>query len=118
MNILNSLDKLSSKVIDLGNDYVNNSTEYFKLKIFYHLTKSFTFGIKLIILLGLSFFALVFLSVALVVWIGDVIGSFALACVLVAVLFLLIGFLIYLLRKNIDRKVIQSFSEDYFDESI
>ncbi|WP_196886460.1 phage holin family protein [Aureivirga sp. CE67] len=118
MSVFKSFDKLSTRVRDISTDYVNNSTDYFKLKIFYHLTKSFTFGIKLLILFSILIGASIFLSVALVMWLGKALNSYPLACIIVAVIFIFVGLIAYVFRKKIDKKVIKTFSKDFFDESI
>ncbi len=115
MNIFNSIDKKSSKAIDLGNEYVKTSVEYFKLKVFQQVSKSFSLAIKLAILGGLLFIAIIFLSVAMVLWIGEEIGNYSIACLIVSLMIALIFAIVILFRKQIDKKVIRVLSKDFFD---
>ncbi len=116
MNILDSINDTTGKALDFGGKYLNKSGEYYQLKIFQQLTSSFSFLCKLVLLGSLIFLGIIFITVAGSLALGEYLGSLPLACVIIGGGLFLIAFIIYLLRKQIDRKVIEKMSVTFFDE--
>lgn len=98
-----------------GENYLKNSEEYFKLKIFQQLSMSFSLLVKLCIIGGLIFLGVVFIAVAGTIALGNWIGSMVFGVILVGVILLLLAMIAYLLRKKIDKKIIKKMSKSYFD---
>ncbi len=115
MGVINAINETSNKAYDSGEAYVKASQEYYKLKAFQQLARAFSFLSKLAIIGGLLFLGLIFLTVSASIWLGQLIGSTVLACLLMAgILFLFTG-IGYLLRGKIDTNIIKKMSKDFFD---
>ncbi|GAA4271991.1 hypothetical protein U6A24_10810 [Aquimarina gracilis] len=115
MGVIESINKTSNKALDCGETYAKVSQKYYKLKVFQLLTRAFSFLSKLAILGGLLFLGLIFLTVSGAIWLGQVIGSIALACLLMAGLFFLCTLLGYFLRRHIDKNIIKKMSKEFLD---
>ncbi|WP_378175472.1 hypothetical protein [Aquimarina sp. SS2-1] len=115
MGIFEALNETSNKAQDSGEAYIKASQEYYKLKAFQQLAKLLSFFSKFAVIGGLFFMGIIFLTVSGTIWLGNFLGSTALACLLVGTLFLLFTGIAYLLRKIIDRKIIRKMSKDFFD---
>ncbi len=115
MGVFEAINETSNKAIDSGEVYVKASQEYYKLKAFQQLTKAFSFLSKMAVIGGLLFLGLIFLIVAVAIWLGELINSISLACLLMAgilFLFMLTG---YFTRKYIDKYIIQKMAKEFFD---
>ncbi|MEA1787308.1 hypothetical protein U1E44_14495 [Arenibacter sp. GZD96] len=116
MSVIDSINDTTAKALDFGENYIAKSGAYYRLKIFQQLTISFSFFFKLIVLGSLIFLGMIFLTVAGSMALGDYLESLPLACVIIAGVLFLIALMIYILRKNIDKKVIEKLSTTFFDE--
>ena len=115
MGVFDSLNDASGKAMDSGERYLVASREYFKLKIFQQVSKSFSFIGKLVLIGGLLLLGLIFLAVASVIWLGDLLDSIILACLVVALFFFVCGFIVYLFRKQLDTVILKKLSNEFFD---
>ncbi|SEL94967.1 hypothetical protein SAMN04487910_3687 [Aquimarina amphilecti] len=115
MGVFNAINETSNKAIDHGESYVKSSQEYYKLKVFQQLTKSFSFLSKLAIIGSLLFLGLIFLTVAGAIWLGEIVGSTPLACIIMAASLFLCTIIAYLTRKEIDKNIIKKISKEFFD---
>ena len=111
--------KTASGVINesslLVKDYAEHQYEHMKLKVFYQLStvsvglgKQFIIGIFLIMFLFFS-------SVALALYLGELIGSTAAGFMITSGIYLLVALLAFLARKRIEKFVVNKLSEIYFD---
>jgi len=96
-------------------DYATKEYEYAHLKLFYHtatlstiVVKSTLFGV--FALVGLAFF-----SIAMALWIGSLLNSWMLGFLIMGGVFFLGALIIYLMRKRIERYVVQHMSLKYFE---
>ncbi len=115
MGVINAINETSNKAFDSGETYVKASQEYYKLKAFQQLARAFSFLSKLAIVGGLLFLALIFLTVSGAIWLGQFIGSTALACLLMAIALFVFTGIAYLIRRKIDNNIIKKMSKEFFD---
>lgn len=115
MGVLNVINEKSNKAFDSGESYVKTSQEYYKLKAFQQLAKAFSLLSKLAVIGGLLFLGLIFLTVSGAIWLGQIIGSAALACLIMATTLFVFTGIAYLIRKQIDKNIIKKMSKDFFD---
>ena len=114
-NIFESINNTSDKAVDVGEKYLKDTQEYYKLKIFQQLTISISMMAKVLAIGGLLFIGLIFLSFAAAIAIGQWIGNLALGYVIMSGIFFLIGILIYLTRSAINEKIIAKLSPKFFN---
>ncbi len=72
-----------------------------KLSVAENLSVLFGHGLGILLLLALGSMALMLFTVALVYWLGIVLGSFLIAIVLMGGVYLLLGMVLYLLRYKL-----------------
>ncbi|MEZ4803409.1 MAG: phage holin family protein [Gelidibacter sp.] len=114
-NIFESINNTSDKAVDIGEKYINDTQEYYRLKIFQQLTVSISLVAKVLVIGGLLFIGLIFLAVAAALAIGDWLDNVALGYVIVSGAFLVICAIVYYSRSFINHKVITKLSPKFFD---
>lgn len=115
MTIFESINNNSTKAVDIGEAYLKSSHDYYKLKIFEQLTISLSLVMKLILIGGLLFVGFLFLVISGTIALGYLLDNMALGCFIVGAVFALLGFMTYLFRHLISRKVIQIMSPKFFN---
>lgn len=115
MSPLSSISKASSKFLNEGEQYVQKSETYYKLKIFQQLTITLSTFTKILIIGSLLFIVFVFLTVAGAIALSDLLGSLVYGCLLISLFVGFITLLIYLNRKRIDKVIIRKMSKTYFN---
>jgi ABC-type Mn2+/Zn2+ transport system permease subunit len=115
MDILESLKSASENGVDASKNYVDASYNYSKLKAFQVLSYSLSSLIKLFFIGSLLSAALLFISVAGAIALGDYYNNMALGYVLIGLFLLIIGIIVYALRKTIDKNVITKLSQQFFE---
>ncbi|MGY0392860.1 phage holin family protein [Bizionia sp. KMM 8389] len=115
MNIFESINDTTGKFSDAGETYVKKSHEYFKLKVFQQLTASISLVAKVLIVGGLLAIGMFFLAFAVALALGEWLNSLALGYLIVAAVFLISTWIIYLKRHLINSKIISSLSSKFFD---
>ena len=115
MSILQSLDDTTNKATKSGEDYINKTRKYYELKVFQQLTILSSYVLKIAIVGSLSVLGLIFLAISGAAALGSYFESTALGYLSMGLIFFIIGFIIYLSRKSIDRLIIQKLSKTYFD---
>jgi hypothetical protein len=103
------------KAVGEVQNYVESSTDYLRLQMFRTLMRLLTSLAKSVAVGVLVFLSLLFLSVAAALALGSWLQDDLLAFVLVGVFYLLSGAVAYLLRRRIERKILRSFSDLYYD---
>ncbi|MGJ8592608.1 MAG: phage holin family protein [Aquaticitalea sp.] len=114
-NIFESISNTSSDASDIGEKYIDDTKEYFKLKIFQQLTVSISMVAKTLAIGGLLFIGLIFLSVAAALAIGKWVDNVALGYVIVAAFFFLIGVVLYWQRGIFNRLIIAKMGSKFFN---
>ena len=114
-NIFESINNTSDKAVDVGEKYLKDTKEYYRLKIFQQLSISISLVAKVLAIGGLLFIGLIFLSVAGAIALGDWLGNVALGYVIMAAVFVITGFVLYLNRSVINHKIIEKLSPKFFN---
>ena len=114
MGIFNSLNETSDKAVDVGEEYLKKTQEFYRLKVFKQLTSISGLFFKAVLIGSFLLLSLILLAVAGIVALAEMIGSLVLACLIVAGFLLILGLLSYLLRSKIDEIIIQKMSKKFF----
>jgi len=114
MSIIESLSESTDKATDIGEEYIDASREYYKLKIFKEFTASLSLVVKILIFGLLILFIAAFLLIAAAIWIGNILDNLAAGYLIVAGIIFLLALLVFSIRQKIDDKIIQSFSKKIF----
>lgn len=111
MAVIESLGKTAEEAADKAKNYAKSTEAYVRLQIFKHIGVLMSFLVNGLILGALLVTAILFFSVSLMVLLSEWLGSLAIACGIVGLLFLLIASIVYLNRKAIDRKILMNLSK-------
>ncbi len=114
MNIFESINNNSTKSVEFGETYLKTSYKYYKLKIFEQMTLSVSLIMKMILIGGLLFVGFLFLVISSTIALGYFLDNMALGCLFVGSLFFILGFITYMFRHLISKKVIQIMSSKFF----
>ncbi|WP_036150679.1 phage holin family protein [Maribacter forsetii] len=115
MGIIDSLNETSDKAIDVGEVYYKKTQEYYRLKVFQQLTMTTGMLLKTAVFGGLGFMALVFITVAGVVYLAKVIDSMVGACLIAGAFFGVLLILAYVFRRKIDNLLVKKLSVKFFN---
>ncbi|WP_419213124.1 phage holin family protein [Maribacter sp. X9] len=115
MGIFESLNDTSNKAIDVGEIYYKKTQEYYRLKVFQQLTMTTGVLLKIAVIGGLGFLALIFLTVAGIIFLGHVLESMVAACLIAGASFIIFLIIAYIFRKRIDNILIKKLSDKFFD---
>lgn len=96
--------------------YVKHSIDFYRLKSFKSMMKGITMAAKIFMVGSMVILALLFLSISLGYWFGSYFESIAQGFLLVGLMYVLLGIVLFLIRKKLERPVLKKFSEFYFDE--
>ena len=114
MSVIDSLSDTTDKATDIGEEYLDTSREYFKLKLF----KQVSYGLSLvskIVIYGILFLLVItFIAIALAIYIGNHLGSLALGYLIVGGIFLILSIIAVLLSSYIDRTIIKKLSAKFY----
>ncbi|MBE7629079.1 hypothetical protein [Tenacibaculum piscium] len=116
MSVLKSLHATSEKAIEKGEEFLKNSEEYYKLKIFQVLTSSLSMIFNFAIIGIFILIAFIFLAVALSMAINSYFDHKISGHIVVALLFLCFALVSYFSRNRMENLVIKSLSKKYFDD--
>jgi len=115
MSLLDSLNETSDKAVDIGEVYYKKSQQYYKLKIFQQLALITSMFFKALVIGILALSGLLFLAVSATIYIGILLGSMALASLLMGILLFVIGLISYFYRRKIDNLIVSKLSPKFFD---
>lgn len=115
MDILESLKSTSEDGVDIGEKYIDASYKYNKLKAFQILTYTTSSLTKLFLIGSLLSSGLLFMSVAVAIVLGDYFNNLSLGYLSVGFILLIVGLIIFSLRKFIDKKIIIKMSTQFFE---
>ncbi len=115
MGVLNSLNQTSKKAVDYGEEYLEKTQEYYKLKVFQQLTTTIALFCKIAIIGSLSMLGITLLVVGGTLALGNLIGSMVYACLIIAFILLLLSGLVYWFREKINTLVITKLTKQFFD---
>ena len=115
MGVIDSLNETSNKAIDVGEVYYKKTQEYYRLKVFQQLTMTTGVLLKMAVMGGLAFLALMFITVSGVVFLANIIESMVGACLIAGALFLVLLVLAYVFRSKIDSMLVRKLSDKFFN---
>ena len=115
MGVIESLNETSNKAIDVGEVYYKKTQEYYRLKVFQQLTMTTGMLLKMAVMGGLAFLALMFITVSGVVFLANIIESMVGACLIAGALFLVLLVLAYVFRSKIDSMLVRKLSDKFFN---
>lgn len=93
-------------------EYIENSAEYYKLRLFKNAMKFATSLINMLVLGGIFMMFLIFISFGVAMWLGKILESMLTGFFIVAGLYLVIFLLILIFgKKHIDSAILSKFSE-------
>lgn len=98
-----------------GKAYVKDSIDFYRLKSFRSMMKGITMATKFMLVGAAMAVALLFLSLSAIYYMGQILNNTALGFLIGGGFYILVGIIIYLLRKKIERPLLKRFSEFYFD---
>ncbi|MER3376561.1 MAG: hypothetical protein RIM83_18120 [Allomuricauda sp.] len=112
MSSLKKIGSVTAESIDNSQEYLKHSWEYYKLKLFMHTAELSIGSVKLVFFSILGMMALGLFSIALAIYLGDVLENLALGYVLTGALYILLMFVAYaLFRKKIEKRIIKKLSK-------
>ncbi|MBQ4915950.1 hypothetical protein J8L85_15955 [Maribacter sp. MMG018] len=114
MGVFNSLNETSNKAVDLSEQFYQKTQEYYKLKVFHQLSLTTGMFCKMAILGSLGFLGLLFFSVAGTIFLGEILDSLVLSCLIIGALFFVIVTILYKTRKRIDNFIVKKLSAKFF----
>ena len=114
MGIFDSLNETSNKAIDVGEVYYKKTQEYYRLKVFQQLTMTTGMLLKMAVIGGLGFLALIFLTVGGIIYLGNILESMVGACLIAGALFIVLLILAYIFRRKIDNMLVKKLSIKFF----
>ena len=114
MGIIDSLNETSNKAIDVGEVYYKKTQEYYRLKVFQQLTMTTSMLLKMAVIGGLGFLALIFLTVAGIIYLGNILESMVAACLIAGALFIVLLIIAYIFRRKIDNMLVKKLSVKFF----
>ncbi len=99
-------------------DYIENSAEYYKLRLFKHAMKLSTSLINMLALGGIFMLFLMFFSFGIAMWLGGILDSMLLGFFIVGGFYLIVFLLILFFgKKQIDKAILSKFSELVIEDS-
>jgi flagellar biosynthesis protein FliP len=114
MNTVANIADILKNSSDLSRDYLEKEYEHVQLKVFYKLARHTTGTAKKVIFGLILLLILLFGSLALAFYLGSAIGSMPLGFLIVAGIYTIVLATAYLLRRKIDKFIINELAQNYF----
>jgi len=95
--------------------YLENSEEYFKLKIFKVLMRAVTVFTHIMLIGAIALLALFLLSLAASYAIGNAMDNIYQGFIVVGLFYVIVALLCYFFRDKLDRPLLRRFSNYYFE---
>src|SRR5690606_37034313 len=114
--MFNKLKESLQEVQGQTKELIDSNIAYYKLWVFKVITKSSSVLLKILLIGVLLVMVLVFFSVAAAITIGYALDNFALGFLLIGSFYLLLSFLVYVLRTKIERPIIEKLSEIFYND--
>lgn len=106
----------ASKAIEQSKALIRNSWEYYKLQLFAQAATVISILVKVAIIGGVSMIALLFFSIALAQYFGELLDDVTLGYVATGGILLLIALILYCSRTCIENKIVRKLSKNLFEE--
>lgn len=111
MQLLNSIEQKTDKAQDLGEKYLKDTSEYYRLQFLLKSSKLLGFTAKLAIAGGLVVFSVLFLCIAGALYIGELLESYIQGFLIMGGIIFLFLFSTLLLGKSINNFMIRKLSK-------
>jgi len=114
-----AFENLKESIVDVDSnikEYVGSNMEYYHLKSFKVLMKSITSLTKILLLGAVVLVTVLMLSFAVSYSIGQALGNTYYGFLVVGLFFVVISFIVYLLRSKLDKPLLKTFSKFYFEK--
>jgi len=111
--------KLKENIQDIREDItglLESNMAYYKLWLFKVITKSFSALLKVILIGIFLVVALAFFSIAAAIAIGEALDNMAHGFLIVGGFYFLVCAIIYICRRSIEKPIIETFSEIFYNE--
>ncbi|WP_136482433.1 hypothetical protein [Cognatitamlana onchidii] len=120
MGVIDSIKDTNKKASEVGEQFLNKSYDYYKLKAFKQLVISISMLLKIIVIGGLVAIGFTFLTIALGIKVSLYLKSYVLGFTSIGIIYLVLGLIAYFLRKYITNIIVKSLSKHFFnkDESL
>ena len=106
---------ISDLVLNLKT-YVNSKIDLYLLTCFEKIGKLFASLLSSIILVLIFFFCLLFITIALALWLGDKLNNLAEGFLLIGAFYFILGLIFIIFKKSlIDKKVIKNLLKSLFN---
>ena len=115
MNIFQSINESTTNAVESGNDYINHTEAYFKLKIFQQLSLTVSMLVKLALIGGLISLGSIFFAIAGALALGKLLSNLPLGMLITGTLLLICAMVAYFLKKSINKIVLKKLSKTFFD---
>ncbi len=115
MSVLKALDRTTNKAVSSGGNYVKTTRRYFQLKIFQQLSLFSSYVLKIALLGSFAALGLIFIAISAAFALADYFDSLALGYLCVGCCFFILGIIVYLSRRWLDKIVIKKLSKSFFD---
>lgn len=104
----------AGKVSQDVTDYVNMRIASFKLSMVEDLSSIFGNGLRMMLVIVFGAMAFMILSVAAIIWLGNLIGSVLWATLIVAAVYIIAAIVIYFMRRQFINLIVPMFSTMFF----
>ena len=112
MSSLKKIGKVTTESMDNSQEYLKHSWEYYKLKLFMHTAELSISSIKLAFFSVLGLMAMALFSIALSIYLGNLLENLALGYVLTGILYIILMFVAYaLFKKKVEERIIKKLSK-------
>ncbi|WP_036385742.1 hypothetical protein [Muricauda sp. MAR_2010_75] len=112
MSSLKKIGTVTTESIDNSQEYLKHSWEYYKLKLFMHTAELSIGTVKLAFFSILGMMAMGLFSIALSIYLGNLLENLALGYVLTGVLYIVLMLVIYaLFKEKIEKRIIKKLSK-------
>lgn len=104
-----------SEAEENGKAYINDSLDFYRLKSFRSMMQGITMATKVVLVGFIAALALLFLSLSAILYMGQILNNTALGFLIGGGFYVIIGIILYMLRRRIEKPLLKKFSEFYFD---
>ena len=113
-----AFDELKKGLMEADVDirsYLENSEEYYKLKVFKASMRGVTSFTHVLVIGAIALLALFLFSLAAAYAIGNVMDEFYYGFLIVGLFYVVVAILCYVFREKMDTPLLKKFSKYYFD---
>src|SRR6056297_700944 len=87
--------------------YVKNSLDFYRLQSFRSMMKGITMATKALLIGGVAFIALLFLSLSAAFWFGTMLDNTAEGFLIVGGIYVLVGIIFFIIRRKIEKPLLK-----------